>query len=119
MSSDRTMGQGLMILMSVNSEGYSYVLEEQDRLYYTKTFQVQYYWINFKCSGDGLDLRKLGIFSRVKFRMVLEMVMVQKRKKFWGRDFRHEKTKKKRGSYRGGQIDQQSHSIKFQYSDDE
>ncbi|KAK9097472.1 hypothetical protein Sjap_022969 [Stephania japonica] len=36
-----------------------------------------------------------------------------------GRDFRHEKTKKKRGSYRGGQIDQQSHSIKFQYSDDE
>ncbi|EPS66824.1 hypothetical protein M569_07950, partial [Genlisea aurea] len=36
-----------------------------------------------------------------------------------GRDFRHEKTKKKRGSYRGGQIDLQSHSIKFNYSDDE
>ncbi|KAJ4958796.1 hypothetical protein NE237_025907 [Protea cynaroides] len=36
-----------------------------------------------------------------------------------GRDFRHEKTKKKRGSYRGGQIDVQSHSIKFNYSDDE
>ncbi|XP_071742116.1 uncharacterized protein [Rutidosis leptorrhynchoides] len=36
-----------------------------------------------------------------------------------GRDFRHEKTKKKRGSYRGGQIDLQSHSIKFDYSDQE
>lgn len=36
-----------------------------------------------------------------------------------GRDFRHEKTKKKRGSYRGGQIDLQSHSIKFDYSDEE
>ncbi|KAF3323118.1 nucleolar and coiled-body phosphoprotein 1 [Carex littledalei] len=36
-----------------------------------------------------------------------------------GRDFRHEKTKKKRGTYRGGQIDLQSHSIKFNYSDEE
>lgn len=36
-----------------------------------------------------------------------------------GRDFRHEKTKKKRGSYRGGQIDVQSHSVKFNYSDEE
>lgn len=36
-----------------------------------------------------------------------------------GRDFRHEKTKKKRGSYRGGAIDLQSHSIKFNYSDEE
>ncbi|CAL5439053.1 unnamed protein product [Camellia sinensis] len=36
-----------------------------------------------------------------------------------GRDFRHEKTKKKRGSYRGGQIDLQAHSIKFNYSDDD
>ncbi|XP_031499786.1 suppressor protein SRP40 [Nymphaea colorata] len=36
-----------------------------------------------------------------------------------GKDFRHEKTKKKRGSYRGGLIDLQSHSIKFSYSDDE
>ncbi|KAL1371902.1 hypothetical protein HN51_002095 [Arachis hypogaea] len=36
-----------------------------------------------------------------------------------GRDFRHEKTKKKRGSYRGGQIDLQSHSVKFNYSDEE
>ncbi|KAF9604719.1 hypothetical protein IFM89_009155 [Coptis chinensis] len=35
------------------------------------------------------------------------------------RDFRHEKTKKKRGSYRGGQIDLQTHSIKFNYSDEE
>ncbi|KAL8265273.1 hypothetical protein R6Q59_023403 [Mikania micrantha] len=36
-----------------------------------------------------------------------------------GRDFRHEKTKKKRGSYRGGLVDQQSHSIKFTYNSDE
>ncbi|KAL3506933.1 hypothetical protein ACH5RR_032315 [Cinchona calisaya] len=36
-----------------------------------------------------------------------------------GRDFRHEKTKKKRGSYRGGQIDLQSHSVKFSYSEEE
>ncbi|CAM8969264.1 unnamed protein product [Rhodiola kirilowii] len=36
-----------------------------------------------------------------------------------GKDFRHEKTKKKRGSYRGGQIDFDSHSIKFNDSDDE
>lgn len=36
-----------------------------------------------------------------------------------GRDFRHEKTKKKRGTYRGGQIDLHSHSIKFNYSDEE
>ncbi|XP_060172106.1 suppressor protein SRP40 isoform X2 [Lycium barbarum] len=36
-----------------------------------------------------------------------------------GRDFRHEKTKKKRGSYRGGIIDLNSHSVKFNYSDEE
>lgn len=36
-----------------------------------------------------------------------------------GRDFRHEKTKKKRGSYRGGLIDLQSHSVKFNYSDED
>jgi len=36
-----------------------------------------------------------------------------------GRDFRHEKTKKKRGSYRGGQIDLQAHSVKFNYSDED
>ena len=30
-----------------------------------------------------------------------------------GKSFRHEKTKKKRGSYRGGAIDMSVHSIKF------
>ncbi|KAJ8433444.1 hypothetical protein Cgig2_017404 [Carnegiea gigantea] len=35
------------------------------------------------------------------------------------RGFRHEKTKKKRGTYRGGQIDLQSHSIKFNYDDED
>eukprot|EP00281_Chroomonas_sp_CCMP1168_P020898 CAMPEP_0206228048 /NCGR_PEP_ID=MMETSP0047_2-20121206/8957_1 /ASSEMBLY_ACC=CAM_ASM_000192 /TAXON_ID=195065 /ORGANISM="Chroomonas mesostigmatica_cf, Strain CCMP1168" /LENGTH=236 /DNA_ID=CAMNT_0053651257 /DNA_START=49 /DNA_END=759 /DNA_ORIENTATION=+ len=36
-----------------------------------------------------------------------------------GKDFRHEKTKKKRGTYRGGPIDMNSNSIKFEDSDDE
>ncbi|KAJ6673155.1 LIS1 HOMOLOGY MOTIF SRP40-RELATED [Salix viminalis] len=36
-----------------------------------------------------------------------------------GRGFRHEKTKKKRGTYRGGQIDLHSHSVKFNYSDED
>lgn len=31
-----------------------------------------------------------------------------------GKSFRHEKTKKKRGSYRGGQIDVGVNSIKFE-----
>ena len=30
-----------------------------------------------------------------------------------GKGFRHEKTKKKRGSYKGGPIDTSVHSIKF------
>jgi hypothetical protein len=36
-----------------------------------------------------------------------------------GKDFRHEKTKKKRGSYRGGKIELGTASIKFADSDDE
>ena len=36
-----------------------------------------------------------------------------------GRDFRHEKTKKKRGSYKGGPIDMGVNSIKFESSDDD
>jgi len=35
-----------------------------------------------------------------------------------GKGFTKEKNKKKRGSYRGGEIDQSSHSIKFQYDDE-
>ncbi|RUO96452.1 SRP40, C-terminal domain-containing protein [Jimgerdemannia flammicorona] len=34
-----------------------------------------------------------------------------------GKGFRTEKNKKKRGSYRGGQIDFISHSIKFNFDD--
>jgi len=34
-----------------------------------------------------------------------------------GRSFRHEKTKKKRGSYKGGAIDTGVHSITFNDSD--
>lgn len=36
-----------------------------------------------------------------------------------GKDFRHEKTKKKRGTYKGGEITMGVHSIKFNLSDDE
>ncbi|GBG75655.1 hypothetical protein CBR_g20282 [Chara braunii] len=36
-----------------------------------------------------------------------------------GKNFRHEKTKKKRGSYKGGIIDTKSYSIKFENSDSE
>ena len=36
-----------------------------------------------------------------------------------GKDFRHEKTKKKRGGYRGGTVDMGSNSIKYHYSDDD
>ncbi|KZV26790.1 hypothetical protein F511_06637 [Dorcoceras hygrometricum] len=45
---------------------------------------------------------------------VPSLMLVMERK-----GFRHEKTKKKRGSYRGGQIDLQSHSIKFNYADED
>mmetsp|Transcript_50037 Transcript_50037/g.128792 ORF Transcript_50037/g.128792 Transcript_50037/m.128792 type:complete len:101 (-) Transcript_50037:119-421(-) len=36
-----------------------------------------------------------------------------------GKSFRHEKTKKKRGSYRGGAIDLGVNSFKFSHSDEE
>lgn len=37
-----------------------------------------------------------------------------------GKKFQHEKTKRKRGTYRGGLIDTSSgHSFKFQHSDDD
>jgi len=35
-----------------------------------------------------------------------------------GKDFRHEKTKKKRGTYRGGLISNAVNSIKLSFSDD-
>ncbi|CAJ0628901.1 11539_t:CDS:2 [Entrophospora sp. SA101] len=34
-----------------------------------------------------------------------------------GKNFRAQKTKKKKGSYRGGKIDKESHSIKFNFDD--
>ncbi|CAM9502858.1 unnamed protein product [Ectocarpus fasciculatus] len=41
----------------------------------------------------------------------------EKLSKVRGKDFRHEKTKKKRGSYRGGEISMNSYSVKFDDSD--
>jgi len=37
--------------------------------------------------------------------------------KVHGKNFKHEKTKKKRGSYAGGYVDQSSNSVKFNYDD--
>ncbi|KAJ7955853.1 nucleolar and coiled-body phosphoprotein 1 [Quillaja saponaria] len=95
---------------------------------------------SLKKHDDSLEPRTVKAFQRVK---IDEVEFVDERLKdnsYWGkggaesgygakaeevlgqvrgRNFRHEKTKKKRGSYRGGQIDIQSHSIKFNYSDDE
>ncbi|KAJ6844750.1 suppressor protein SRP40 [Iris pallida] len=53
------------------------------------------YWALDK-SGSGYGAKAQEVLGQVR-----------------GRDFRHEKTKKKRGSYRGGQIDFESKSIKF------
>jgi hypothetical protein len=39
--------------------------------------------------------------------------------KVHGKDFRAAKTKKKKGSYRGGPIERGVNSIKFNYSDEE
>jgi hypothetical protein len=39
--------------------------------------------------------------------------------KVHGKDFRKEKNKKKKGSYKGGPIERGVKSIKFEYSDDE
>ena len=47
---------------------------------------------------------------------VVEQVAPSKKRK--GKNFTKEKNKKKRGSYRGGTIDQGSHSIKFTYDDE-
>ena len=46
--------------------------------------------------------------------LVMDCFLTQVR----GKDFRHEKTKKKRGSYKGGLIDNNVNSFKFE-SDDE
>ncbi|KAJ4839664.1 hypothetical protein Tsubulata_048127 [Turnera subulata] len=69
-------------------------------------------------SGYGAKAQEvLGqVRGRYVFQLSLLYIFVQT-DRFW--DFRHEKTKKKRGTYRGGQIDLQSHSVKFNYSDDE
>ncbi|KAI4335342.1 hypothetical protein L6164_013996 [Bauhinia variegata] len=73
----------------------------EDVVYADERLQDNSYW-----AKDGADY---GYGAKA------EEVLGQVR----GRGFRHEKTKKKRGSYRGGQIDLQSHSIKFSYSDDD
>ncbi|KAG5376158.1 hypothetical protein IGI04_040754 [Brassica rapa subsp. trilocularis] len=57
--------------------------------------------------SDGLA-SLFSLLTRVHFLLALR-----------NRGFRHVKTKKKRGSYRGGEIDVRSHSVKFEYSDDE
>lgn len=52
------------------------------------------------------------LFVKLVFTHLIAMSQVR------GKDFRHEKTKKKRGSYKGGLIDNNVNSFKFE-SDDE
>ncbi|CAI9760927.1 unnamed protein product [Fraxinus pennsylvanica] len=72
-----------------------------DVKYVDERLQDNSYWA-LDSAGNGYGAKAQEVLGQVK-----------------GRDFRHEKTKKKRGSYRGGQIDLQSHSIKFNYSDED
>jgi hypothetical protein len=58
-------------------------------------------WIDEKAFGqDGYGAKASSILMQVR-----------------GKDFRHEKTKKKRGSYRGGEITLASNSFKYADSD--
>jgi hypothetical protein len=54
----------------------------------------------------------VGLAARVPFLLARAMRAVR------GKDFRHEKTKKKRGSYRGGAIDAGAvNSVKLTFGD--
>jgi len=66
--------------------------------------------------GSHLSLSEIGPFCRVYVLKRCTVVWCSVRMR---RDFRHEKTKKKRGSYLGGAIDPNA-SFSFKYdSDDE
>ena len=56
-----------------------------------------------------------GTFGESGFGSKASAILVNVR----GKDFRHEKTKKKRGNYKGGTITLASHSIKFSDGEDE
>ena len=60
-----------------------------------------------------LDLLDEGTFGVAGYGAKASSVLLQVR----GKDFRHEKTKKKRGAYRGGEITFESNS--FKYDDDD
>ena len=62
-----------------------------------------------------LDNTYEGTFGGTGWGAGASNILVQVR----GKDFRHEKTKKKRGSYKGGQITMKSYSIKMDSSSDE
>lgn len=69
-------------------------------------------WLNQKGSWDN---SYEGTFGQSGWGFKAQQVLGQVR----GKDFRHEKTKKKRGSYKGGTIDPHaSHSIKYDSDDD-
>lgn len=62
---------------------------------------------------DNTFLSKGGSVNSYGFKAHQDLIVTK------GKGFRHEKTKKKRGSYRGGQIDLNSYSVKFTYESDE
>lgn len=76
-------------------------IKAEEVIFTDKRLEDNSYWAK-DVAGSGYGAKAQEILGQVR-----------------GRDFRHEKTKKKRGTYRGGQIDLQSYSVKFNYSDDE
>ena len=75
---------------------------------------LQRYLLRFiACSARGQQiLRDPHVVFRYGAKAAAKLATVR------GKDFRHEKTKRKR-SYVGGKIDMSSHSIKFSNSDDD
>jgi len=80
----------------------------------TKAFQRvrEEEWIGKKGSWDN---SYTGTFGAQGWGYKAQEVLGKVR----GKDFRHEKTKKKRGSYRGGKIELGSNSFKFESDDEE
>ena len=82
-----------------------------------------------KFGKNAFDAKVRHCFVCVYFKNFLYLKLQKGAKGSWGekandvlkttkgKSFRHEKTKKKRGSYRGGKIDTNTYSIRF--SDDE
>ncbi|KAL8149360.1 hypothetical protein AgCh_006396 [Apium graveolens] len=76
--------------------------------FFDEKLQDNSYWAKYFSISNSLQSG-----AEIEYSAKAQEVLGQVR----GRDFRHEKTTKKCGSYRGGMIDLQSNSVKFNYSD--